>query len=288
MFRASRAMNFYSSEYKAKQARWASVYQAVLTILGVNGTILPLIDIKFGDPTSTTTTTFGDVQQTITFASAPSAWTNPWDPGTASFFAGDIPIIDFANSANEIVTIADDPYWVRGDGATDSAFSLGLWVKIKAGTAISNRHLFNSSSKETGVEDRKWQLNFTSASQLDFLCFDESTDGYIHDGSSVASVAGEWIHAVGTYTGSGSHTGMILYMNGVAVSGYTATVGSYTAMEDGGMDVHLNHWIGTAGTPALASSSYYAAGPWGPFFTHKVLSEAEVVRLYNLGRGILL
>ncbi|MCH8848227.1 MAG: hypothetical protein IIC32_04545, partial [Chloroflexi bacterium] len=58
---------------KLYQALWAPYYQAVLSVLGSTGVVLPLGDPHHGHPDATSFTTKGDEQVTFTWSEAPSS-----------------------------------------------------------------------------------------------------------------------------------------------------------------------------------------------------------------------
>ena len=82
-------------------AMWASVYEAILNILGSEGVIIPVGDPQYGKPGDTTFTTVGAEQFVFTWSKAPNAFDVPFDLTDPSSFRGIIPVIDI-NGVDEV------------------------------------------------------------------------------------------------------------------------------------------------------------------------------------------
>lgn len=107
------------------EAERAALYQEALDILGPTGVILPLGD-ECSRFDSDTFTTVGATQKDFTWTEPPADFDTP--PGTQ----GVVPVVTlngwWYGSDDENAATPDDNYWTRGNGSSDSPFSLGLWL----------------------------------------------------------------------------------------------------------------------------------------------------------------
>ena len=259
---------------EVRRRLWAPIYEAVLTILGSTGTIIPMGDTNDEPADRTTVTSRGDVQGVWTYT--PGAVT-VFDQGPAFEGPGYIPVIAF-NGASEALTTPDVAYYTRGNGTTDSAFSVGVWANVTDTAAA--RTFF---SKWQGAAANEWTFYVDASDLLILDLQDESVDIDTLRTSDAAIAMGAWRLFVATYDGTGGATaanGIILYSNGATIASTATNNASYVAMED------------TAATPAIGMvadpASYYqgslAGGPLSPFFVQAVLSADAILRLYQLGR----
>ncbi len=110
---------------------WGGLYGHILGILGPTGTILPLVDPTHGGPESSTFTTAGAALSTFTWSEPPEDFDTPVDLNDPAAFQGLIPMVAM-NGIDEKAETPDADYWSVGDGASDSAFSVGAWLRIAA------------------------------------------------------------------------------------------------------------------------------------------------------------
>jgi hypothetical protein len=137
------------------------------------------------------------------------------------------------DGVDDYISIPDANELSFGDGSSDSAFSINVWVKFEV---LQNGRLV---SKRLGsTTGREYQLSYNS-DKIQFTLYDQSESwAYIYAENTANSLfAGVWYHIVATYDGSGSENGLKLYVNSLDVTTTRASSGAYTAMENGTSDV---------------------------------------------------
>ena len=125
------------------------------------------------------------------------------------------------------VDCGDSSVFTFGDGTTDSPFSISSWIRFNS-VGSGNTGIIG---KDSNSSDREYQIYMT-ANNLRFRLYDESTGGSITKQLSDLPNASEWYHLCCTYDGSGSNTGMKIYLNSAVPASSSSANGSYTAMEN--------------------------------------------------------
>lgn len=125
------------------------------------------------------------------------------------------------------VDCGDSSVFTFGDGTTDSPFSISSWIRFNS-VGSGNTGIIG---KDSNSSDREYQIYMT-ANNLRFRLYDDSTGGSITKQLSVLPNASEWYHLCCTYDGSGSNTGMKIYLNSAVPASSSSANGSYTAMEN--------------------------------------------------------
>ncbi|MCH7483226.1 MAG: hypothetical protein IIC95_10860 [Chloroflexi bacterium] len=261
---------------KLYQAMWAPYYQAVLSILGPTGVILPIGDPHHGQPNATTFTTKGEERLTFTWSEPPASFDTPLDLTDADSFQGVMPVVVF-NGTDEEADSPDAAYWSR----VGAAFSLCMWVNLSDVTPVT---LLSKWDDAGGTNEWKWQLGSGGVPAL--RMHDESASAELLDIGSTALVSGEWTFFAVTIDGAETLAGVIHYINGAldAEGGGSIKDGGYVAMEDLAGTLKLLH---EDATPSALGAGRVAGGPLGPCFTQKELTDDEVRALYDLGRAAL-
>ena len=273
------------SELKFRQAMWGPIYEAVLTLLGSTGSILPIGDPLHGKPNATTFTTVGEVQ-------LPFTWSKAWatfdaHANVGHLWQGIIPVIDF-DGVDEEADAADNDYWSAGADGTapnEPTISIGAWIKLDADASVEV--IMARNDVTTGDTKREWELNLRNGTQPQFTIVDDSAGAGVarYDATHLATEV--WKFVVGTYSGNAANSGVSVYVDGVAVDDTNNGFGSYTAMENKGGVTTLGHKISADGVSQQFLSGKIAGGPMGPFFTQVELSADAVLRLYEIGRRAL-
>lgn len=164
-----------------------------------------------------------------------------------------------------------------GDGATDSPFSVGMWVNFD--TVASSQRLFTKRDGGfLGTVD-EYRVLWSSTNKLVFTLYDASSGGTIARSGSTTPTISTWYYLTFTYDGSGTEAGLKIYVNGVEETYTSQSSGTYTAME-----------VGTS-APAIGTSNYNLGN--GSFdgqmdeFTiwDKELSGAEITGLVTDGNS---
>jgi len=171
------------------------------------------------------------------------------------------------DGTNDYIDCGDDDDFSFGNGSSDSPFSISLWAYPD--TAINF-----SMVKKIGASSYEYVLYGTGTPRLLFALRDYSTGGKIgrYPGNLYLNdYDGQWIHIVATYDGSGSYSGLKLYIGGVRVDDTNWGSGTYVAMENTTNPVQ----IGSACDGKMDAVMLF----------DKELTENEVGWLYNRGRG---
>ena len=272
---------------KLYQSLWAPYYQAVLSVLGPTGVLLPFGDPHHGQPNATTFTTKGEEQVTFTWSEPLSSFDTPLDVTGADSFQGIVPVVTF-NGTDENAITPDAAFWSVDDSG-DNGFSIGMWVYIND-TVVTRRIL---GKYDTGEAISEWSIFINATDKLIFVIRDESAAVNIERDSDAAVNQGQWAFLVATYDGTGGATAMdgaTLYQNGVVMASTAVNNGSYVAMENGTSVVSLGAFR-ISGNPTALFDGKMAGGPLGPWFvTHDaagIITADEVRALYDLGRAAL-
>lgn len=144
--------------------------------------------------------------------------------------------LDF-NGSDQYGLIFDHADLTFGDGATDSAFSVGGWIFMDDATT------FTIISKGGYNSNGEWNFTTNGSDKLALNLYD-GTNTYEAATTQDALTAyeGKWIHVLATYDGTGgasANTGITIYINGVAQSVDLTGGGSYTAMSSESEEVRI-------------------------------------------------
>lgn len=138
--------------------------------------------------------------------------------------------LDFGGGASaEYLSGTADSSFHFADPGYDLPFSVCAWVNMDDATK------FRIVGKDdTGKSE--WLFTTTASDQLALYIFSDGSDvqNRIAYSAAITAYQGTTIHVAATYDGSESGTGMILYINGSAVSSTAASNGSYDYMGDYG------------------------------------------------------
>jgi hypothetical protein len=131
---------------------------------------------------------------------------------------------------NDYIDCGDSDDFSFSDDSTDSPFSVSTWVNFND---ITNSSLFS----KTNVAPSFWEytVHINSDEKIYFGLYsqgDVSGSNYIFVGSTatLTSYEGSWINLTFTYDGSGSVSGLKIYLNGDEMSTSTFVNGTYIAM----------------------------------------------------------
>ncbi len=166
-------------------------------------------------------------------------------------------------------------------GGTDAAFSVGCFFYIDSGTGTL------ISKYNAGDTAREWKLDFAAGPDLRLFVYDENQTAEEGVHTAAALSTRQWYFGVGTYSGVGGNggavaDGMILYVDGVAVTDVDTDDATYVDMEDLGG----NLIIGATGDLAAPADEFTGRIAL-PFVCGKALSAAEIATLYGLGKTLL-
>lgn len=148
--------------------------------------------------------------------------------------------LDF-DGTNDYVVLPDHPDMDFGNGVTDRPFSIALWGYPRQVDTQSFRMLTRIAPAGSPYE---WQFDTRQGSGglLSFYVLDASAASFRGRLSSIAPALKVWQHFVVTYDGrggTGAADGIKIYMDAVRVDTTDSNSGTYTAMEDTGLDTYV-------------------------------------------------
>jgi hypothetical protein len=129
---------------------------------------------------------------------------------------------------NQYGSVGDDDIFSFGDGVTDSPFSLSVKIKVDS-FGVTSRGII---TKRQSSINNDWTFIVLDNGKLWFSLFDGNSTNYINTVSDNAISIGDDLELLATYDGSGSTTGLNIYINGVIVPQTKSTVGTYLAMHN--------------------------------------------------------
>ncbi|MEO5822544.1 MAG: LamG-like jellyroll fold domain-containing protein [Vicinamibacteraceae bacterium] len=143
------------------------------------------------------------------------------------------------DGVDDYARVADANAFTFGTGAADAPMSLEVWMRPD--TMASGQHLVGKWG-ETAAQGYEYKLYIASnVIRLDLK--DASANAQVSAfTNSLATLAGAWHHVAATYDGRGGATaanGIIIYIDGVAVTLNRINSASYVAMENGTAPVQI-------------------------------------------------
>ena len=175
------------------------------------------------------------------------------------------------DGTNERGLIVDDNRFTFGNGTTDSAFSVSIWVY--ATSFAANPCVISKAASATSGE---WHMIIGSLGDWLFRCSDLSATAFIGRRTATGSVAiNTWYNLVATYSGSGAASGIKLYRNGTQVDTLDDNSGTYVAMENTTQPVT----IGARG------AALYTPGRWDDCRIFDVVVSGANITLLASARG---
>ena len=107
---------------------------------------------------------------------------------------------------NEYVAVPDTSDFTFGDGSTDLPFSLSAWVNMDT-----------TASFPIITKEDEWVLALSGASVVRLTLFDNggTSNSIIKESTSGYTATGTWAHFTVTYSGSGTASGMNIYIDGI-------------------------------------------------------------------------
>lgn len=121
------------------------------------------------------------------------------------------------------------------DGSGDLPFSVSIWLNA---VDITSNYLVSKNSNSDG-----WMFSTSSTNRISLIC-QSSLGNRIarwYD-TPLTAYEGSWIHLVGTYDGSGSDSGIKLYLDGDELATVEINQGIYTGMVSNTEDLTIGKW----------------------------------------------
>ena len=155
------------------------------------------------------------------------------------------------------------------DGAgTDKPFSLSVWANIDPTQPWKGW----IEKFEVGGKEYSFRPVYSNG-YLTFFIYDNVGGGYISQRVTFLEQKGEWALYTATYDGSGSQSGMKIYINGVESQDAGWQGGTYNGMQLTTSPLELGNGNTNDYVGDLDECSIY----------NKQLSTAEIIEMYNLG-----
>lgn len=168
------------------------------------------------------------------------------------------------DGTNDYIDLGDSDNLSFGNNSTDSSFSLSGWVKPDSLTKFKMIAKMNATNYE-------YQFGTSSSNTLIFTLYNQNTADRIQRKYNTALTSTAWQHWVATYDGSRNPNNIKIYIDGVQVGDTSATVGTYTAMQNTTAPLKIGNDI-----------SNYANGKMDEVAIFNVeLTAQEVQSIYN-------
>ena len=172
------------------------------------------------------------------------------------------------DGVDDYVDLGDSNDFSFGDGSTDSAFSVSMWVKLAEGTKAA-------FFVKDATSNQEYHIMSSGADKLRFRLYDNSTVGYIQSQMDAAISTGSWVYYTFTYDGSESQTGINIYADGSLVTQTQVMSGSYTAIENTSADLKI---------ATNERSLFYLNGDIDEVALFNIeLSSSQITDIYNSG-----
>jgi len=172
------------------------------------------------------------------------------------------------DGVDDYLNLGDSNDFSFGDGATDSPFSVSMWVKLNA-TATQAFFVKGTSS------DKEYQILSGANQKLRIRLYDDSTGAHIQTQVDALLTTGSWNHYVFTYDGSSDKSGLKIYVNASLVAQTTNNSGSYTAMENTTAELRV---------ASSEQNSFYLNGDIDEVALFDIeLSSSQITDIYNSG-----
>ena len=156
-------------------------------------------------------------------------------------FSTDVPVyvfnrysVDFDGTDDYAIVDNSGGEFSFGNASSDTAFSGSAWIKFDSATNFQILTCADGSS--TDVE---WQFRVLNGGQLYACLFDANASNSIRCTATSTLSTGTWYHVGFSYDGSGSETGLNLYLNGSPIAATQAEVGTYIAMHAQSTEVRI-------------------------------------------------
>jgi hypothetical protein len=180
----------------------------------------------------------------------------------------------FDAASVDYIDCGDSDDFSFGNGTTDSPFSVSAWVNF---TDVTNSSLFSKSN----VAPNFWEysVHIQSDEKIYFGLYgqgDVSGSNYIFVGSTatLTSYEGSWINLTFTYDGSGSVSGLKIYLNESEIPTTTFENGTYEAM----VNTAAPFQIGRSFTNRHLNGSISNVSVW-----NTALTSTQITEIYNQG-----
>jgi len=171
------------------------------------------------------------------------------------------------DGVDDYLNLGDSSDFSFGDGSTDSPFSVSMWVKLNDGT----RQPFFVKA----ATNKEYHLMTGASDVLRFRLYDNINGGYLNTQMNSTISTGSWVYYTFTYDGSGSQTGLNIYLDGSLASQTQVYSGSYTAMSNTTEELRVG---------SSEMNSFYLDGDIDEVALFDIeLSSSQITDIYNSG-----
>jgi len=153
------------------------------------------------------------------------------------------------------------------DGINDKPFSIELSIRF-----FNNTQNSWVLSKRSETLNKEYELIYSSK-KIIFKCFDQSSGGSINIEFPIEVVPFQWYRLGVTYSGSGLHTGLKLFIDTIKV-GTTSLTGTYNKMQVGTENLVI-------GGPSWSTGYGFLGYLNDSFMANTEFTETEMVRMQN-------
>ena len=196
--------------------------------------------------------------------------TNAWGQGAKSGSSFSNTKSIELDGIDDYVEVADADNLSFGNGTTDLPFSISAWVNMTDATRF--RIVFKADNT-TG--NNEYGFFCDASDRINFILYDSTLSVTIgrYYNIGLTSYQGTWIHLSATYDGSGSSTGLKIYLNGSRVDNTDSNSGSYTAMHNGNAPLEIGKFLTNRSNGLMDEISIFDVE----------LSASDVTTIYNSG-----
>lgn len=174
--------------------------------------------------------------------------------------------------------------YLQGEDSTDYEFATGADFSVGAFILPTDITTVAVLAKYDVNALREWKLGLDGNSKVEFESFDETNDeSRICTGATAATV-NQWSFVCATTDGADTTTAQKVYLNGVVDKTTNTESGAAYASQPG---TNAKLAIGACHNTTPAITEKYSGRIALPFVTGKVLTAADVVTLYGIGRTLL-
>jgi len=175
-------------------------------------------------------------------------------------------IFDF-DGTDDYIDYGDPDSLSFGDSSSDGPFSISTWWNM------DDYENFRGVQKFDSTSNCEYRINTLNSGLFKFNLYDNTNSNYIGlvSDSNFSSYQDNWINVVGTYNGSSTSNGCIVYVNGLVLATSTDAGGSYTAMHNTTSPFKLGKLTTGHANGKIANTQVY----------NRALSANEVLHNYN-------
>jgi hypothetical protein len=147
--------------------------------------------------------------------------------------------LDF-DGIDNYVSIPDNSNLSFGDGTNDEPFSISTWFYKNS----EDSSVIVSKTYDTSPFAMEYVLSANENEQISTRLYDDNGGNQIYAMSANSAITiGQWHHYVMTYDGSGSQSGLTVYLDGFDVTDTRGSAGTYTAMDDEATNLYLGVFL---------------------------------------------